>query len=76
MVIKLKKSKPEDEACDPTIYQSVIGILMFVMTAPWPAIAYAIEVLSWYNHDPGKEYKVALKSVFRYLNGTKEWLWL
>jgi hypothetical protein len=47
---------------------------MFVMTAPWPAIAYAFGVRSWYNHDPGKEYMVALKSVFRYLNGTKEWL--
>jgi len=46
---------------------------MYAMTATRPDIAYAIGVLSWYNHDPSNEHMVALKRMFRYLNGTKDW---
>jgi hypothetical protein len=73
MAMKLHKRKPEEEACDPTIYQSMIGSLMYAMTATRPDIAYAIGVLSRYNHDPSNEHMVALKRVFRDLNGTKDW---
>jgi hypothetical protein len=73
MAMKLHKRKPDEEACDPTIYQSMIGSLMYAMTATRPDIAYAIGVLSWYNHDPSNEHMVGLKCVFRYLNGTKDW---
>jgi hypothetical protein len=72
MVMKLHKWKPDREACDPTIYQSMIGSLMYMMTATGPDIAYAIGGLSWYNHDPRNEHMVTLKRVFRYLNGTKD----
>ena len=44
---------------------------MYAMTATRPDIASAIGVLSRYNHDPSNEHLVALKRVFRYLNGTK-----
>jgi len=73
MAMKLHKRKPDEEACDPTIYQSMIGSLMYAMTATRPDIAYAIGVLSRYNHDPSNEHMVVLKRVFRYLNGTKNW---
>jgi len=73
MAMKLHNRKPDEEACDPTIYQSMIGSLMYAMTATQPDIAYAIGVLSQYNHDPSNEYMVALKRVFQYLNGTKDW---
>jgi hypothetical protein len=36
-------------------------------------IAYAIGVLRRSNHDPSNEHIVALKRVFQYLNGTKDW---
>jgi hypothetical protein len=49
--LKLRKMTPDEEACDPTIYQSMIGRLMYAMVATWPNIAYAFGVLSWYNHD-------------------------
>ena len=52
----------------------MIGSLTYAMTATLPDIAYAIGVLSQYNHDPSNEHMVALKRVFRYLNGTKDWL--
>jgi hypothetical protein len=71
--MKLHKRKPDEEACDPTIYQSMIGSLMYTMTATRPDIAYAIGVLSRYNHDPSNEHMVALERVFRHLNGTKDW---
>jgi hypothetical protein len=46
---------------------------MYAMTATWPDIAYAIRVLSWYNHDLSNEYMIVLKHVFRYLNGRNDW---
>jgi hypothetical protein len=46
MAVKLQKRKPDKEACNPTIYQSMIGSLMYAMTASRPDIKYAIEVLS------------------------------
>jgi len=73
MARKLHKRKPDEAACDPTIYQSMIGSLMYAMTANRPDITYAIGVLSRYNHDPSNEHMVAFKRVFQYLNGTKDW---
>ena len=73
IAMKVHKRKYDEETCDPTIYQSMIGSLMYAMTAIRPNIAYAIAVLSRYNHDPSNEHMVALEHVFRYLNGTKDW---
>jgi len=73
MAMKLHKRKPDKEACDPTIYQSMIGFLMYMITATRPTISYAVGVLSRYNHDPSNEHMVALRRVFRYLNGMKGW---
>jgi hypothetical protein len=71
--MKLHKRKPNEEAFNPTIYQSLIGSLIYAMTVTGPDIAYAIAVLHWYNHDRSNEHMVALKRVFRCLNGTKDW---
>jgi hypothetical protein len=65
MAMKFHKRKPEEQACDPTIYQSMIRSLMYAMTATRPNIAYAIRVLIWYNHDRSNEHMVALKRVFQ-----------
>jgi hypothetical protein len=73
MAMNLHKRKPDEEACDPTLYQRMIGSLMYAMTATRLDIAYAIRVLTRYNHDPSNEHMVALKRVFRYLNGMKDW---
>jgi hypothetical protein len=50
----------------------MIGSLMYAMIAILPSIAYAIGVLSRYNHDPCNELMIALKCVFQYLNCTKD----
>jgi hypothetical protein len=73
MAMKLQIRKPDEEACDPIIYQSMIESLMYAMITTRPDIAYAIGVLSRYNHDPSNEHMIALKRVFWYLNGTKDW---
>jgi hypothetical protein len=73
IAMKHLKWRPDEEACDPTIYQSMIGSLMYPMTATWPEITYAIRVLSWYNHDQSNKHMVALKHMFRHLNGKKNW---
>jgi hypothetical protein len=65
MAMKLHKRKPDEAACDPTIYQSMIGSFMYAMTAARPNIANVFGVLSWYNHAPRNEHMVALKQVFR-----------
>jgi len=39
MAMKLHKTKPNEEACDPTIYQSMIGSLMYMMTSTRPDIS-------------------------------------
>jgi hypothetical protein len=71
MAMKVHKRKPDEEACDPTIFQSMIGTLLYVMIATRPDIAYAIRVLSRYNHDPSNKRKISLKRFFRYLNGRR-----
>jgi hypothetical protein len=73
IVMKLHKRKPDKEASDQSIYQSIIASLIYAMTATLSNVAYAIEVLSRYNHDPSNEHMVARKRVFRYVNGTKDW---
>jgi hypothetical protein len=64
MVMKLHKRTTDEEACDPTIDQSIIGSIMYTMTATRPDIAYDIGVLSRYNHNPSTVHMVALKGVF------------
>jgi hypothetical protein len=73
MAMKFDKRKPDKEACDLTIYQSMIGRLMYAMTATRPHSAYAIGVHSRYNHNPSHEHMVTLERVLRYLNSTKAW---
>ena len=60
MTIKLQKRKPDEEACDLTIYQLMIGSLMYATTATQPDIAYAIGVHSQYNHHPVNEHMITL----------------
>jgi hypothetical protein len=73
IAMKLHMRKPNEEACDPTIYQSMIGSLTYAMSATRPDSAHAIGVLRGYNHDPSNEHMVALKHMFQYVNGMKDW---
>jgi len=71
IAMKLHERKPEEKACNPTIYQMMIGNHMYAMTATGCNIAYAIRVCIWSHHDLSNEHMVALKWVFLYLNNMK-----
>ena len=43
----LHMRKPDEEACDVTIYQLMIRSSMYTMIVTHPIIAFAIEVLRW-----------------------------
>ena len=73
IAMKLHKRKPDEAACDPIIYQSMIGSFKYAMIATRRDIAYAIGVLSRYNYDLSHEHMIALKRVFRKLNSRKDW---
>jgi hypothetical protein len=73
MAMNLHHRKPDEEACHPTIYESMIRSLMYTMTASRPHIAYAIRVRSQYDHDSSNEQMVAVRPVFQYVNCTKDW---
>jgi uncharacterized protein YdiU (UPF0061 family) len=51
----------------------MIGSLMNVMSAAKSDFANAMGVLSQYNSNPRHDHIVAVKQVFRYFNGTKNW---
>jgi hypothetical protein len=54
------------------IYRSIVGKLMFIMTATRPDIAYAVSNLSRYLSKPLGSHLYAAKGVIRYLFGSKE----
>ena len=53
-------------------YSSAVGSLMYAMTCTRPYIAYAAGVISKYMSNPGKKHWEAVKSIMRYLNGTRD----
>jgi hypothetical protein len=68
---KLHKKRDDEAACDRNLYQSMVGSLMYAMTATRPDIAYAVGAVSRYSHDPSELHAVAVKRIFRYLAGTR-----
>lgn len=54
-------------------YREAIGSLMYATIGTHPNIAFAILVLLQFLNNPGKIHWEALKHVFRYLQGTKDW---
>jgi len=53
------------------LYQSAVGALMYAMLGTRPDIAYAVGIVSQYNHAPVWEHWMAVKQIFRYLAGTR-----
>ena len=52
-------------------YREAIGSLMYLMVSTRPDIAAAVGILSRFLNNPGEEHWMAVKKVFRYLQGTK-----
>jgi hypothetical protein len=54
---------------DPTSYQSIAGALQYLIFTR-PDIAYAIQPVCLYMHDPPEPHLTAMKWILRYLRGT------
>jgi len=54
-------------------YQSAVGSLMYAMLGTRPDIAYAIGLVSQFNHSPRWNHWLAVKRIFRYLGATRDW---
>jgi len=64
-----KLSADGDPVSDPTQYRSLAGALQY-LTFTRPDIAYAVQQVCLFMHDPRKPHFLALKRILRYLKGT------
>lgn len=53
-------------------YQAAVGALNYLAVASRPDISYAVHRLARFNNYPGKRMWLAVKHLFRYLQGTKD----
>ena len=56
-------------------YQEAVGSLMYTSLGTHPDITYAVQTISQFSKNPGQLHWEAVKRIFRYLKGTKEY-WL
>ena len=56
-------------------YQEAVGSLMYASLGTRPDITYAVQMVSWFSKNPGEAHWEAVKRIFCYLKGTKEF-WL
>ena len=54
-------------------YQSIIGLLLYLMIGTRPDIAYAVTKLAQFAANPSQEHLHSAKYVCRYLAGTKDY---
>ena len=53
-------------------YRSIVGMLLYVSSNTRPDIAYAVSQVARFTHEPRKSHATALKTIVRYLAGTKD----
>ena len=57
---------------DIHLYQSIVGSLMYAVSATRPDLCFPVTYLSPFNHSPTTSHLQATKRVLRYLRGTRE----
>ncbi|KAI0990949.1 hypothetical protein K3495_g17238, partial [Podosphaera aphanis] len=55
-----------------TLYQQIIGSIMYIATGTCPDLAYTVTHLLQYNSDPSSTHLGAAKRVLQYLKGTRD----
>ena len=65
-------SDEESEYMSKVPYANAVGCLMYLMVCTRPDISHAVSVVSRYMADPGKEHWNAIKWIFKYLTGTRD----
>jgi len=67
---KFVKSKDTDDIVYQEFYQSAVGQLLYLSTRTRPDIAYAVGNVARFSSKPSQQHWIAVKRIFRYLNGT------
>ncbi len=69
--VVLQKHNEEETAqlVDKTLYQSMIGSLMFCSLGSRPDIQYAVNTAARYCSEPNQHHMTAVKRIFGYLKG-------
>jgi hypothetical protein len=63
----------DEEVLGPQVpYLSAIGALMYLANNTRPNIEFAVNLLARHSAAPTKRHWVGVKSIFRYLNGTRD----
>ena len=70
---KLAKTSTESRLVDQEKYQSAVGSLLYLSTRTRPDIAYAVSSVARYSSQPTLQHWIAVKRIFRYLNGTLDY---
>jgi len=60
-----------NDRVDSTMYRSIIGSLMYLMTGTRPDIAAAVSIISQFSENPTKAHLQAAMRVLRYIKGSK-----
>ena len=55
-------------------YASAIGSLMYAMLCTRPDICFAVGMVSRYQSNPGPVHWVTVKHIFKFLQGTKDYM--
>ena len=63
----------ESSLGDQELYQEMLGSIMYLATGTRIDIAFSVSRLSQYSKDPKQVHVTALKRVFRYLKGTRDY---
>lgn len=64
------KNEEEFKEMSTVPYQQAIGSILYAAQATRPDICHAINVVSRYNNNPGKQHWTAVKRILRYIKGT------
>ena len=68
--VRLQKEDGVSRSIDVTLYQSIVGSLLYAAIATRPDIAQAVGVVSKFCANPTQSHWTAAKRILRYLKGT------
>lgn len=68
--VKLQKNDNVSKPVDASLYQAMVGSLLYASIATRPDIAHAVGEVSKYNSNPTEAHLTAVKRILRYVKGT------
>ena len=68
--VRLQKEDGVSRSIDVTLYQSIVGSLLYAAIETRPDIAQAVGVVSKFCANPTQSHLTAAKRILRYLKGT------